>query len=474
MVSTQGLSNRGRFVRAAQTAGVVILTIISYFVSIAIFYKDSYASVFDIINRDFVISIVFIALYWSALDTWLKLNEIYRSRAYGYILLYHIAEGVLGVMCLTFTFLLLGLTMYGRATMLTFGGLSTMSVFLSRMVFYALLRNYRKRGFNTKNVVFICDKGGERLLRLLNKRFEWGYRIIAVVGDKYIVDKYENRFNCYPSSEANIESLLTQGVDEVIYAQAYDSSKEIIWLIDRCNEIGVTFRLYSPFFNRLSTNTQLRYFDTNAVITITNTPNNYVGLLLKRLGDILFSSSVILLGFPFFLIIALVIKLDSKGPIFFKQERSGLRGKVFRVFKFRTMVVNAEELKAKLMSQNEMTGPVFKMTNDPRITRVGRFLRKSGIDEFPQFINVFLGDMSIVGPRPPLPSEVAQYERWQLRRLAMKPGITCLWQVARERNTITFEEWMRMDMEYIDNWSLSLDIVIIIKTIRTVFRADGK
>lgn len=138
------------------------------------------------------------------------------------------------------------------------------------------------------------------------------------------------------------------------------------------------------------------------------------------------------------------------------------------------MVVNAEALQKDLMSQNEMTGPVFKMTNDPRITRVGRILRKTGIDEFPQFLNVFLGDMSIVGPRPPLPKEVAEYERWQMRRLAMKPGITCIWQVAPNRNDITFEDWMKMDMEYIDNWSLTLDFVLIFKTMATVVRADGK
>lgn len=138
------------------------------------------------------------------------------------------------------------------------------------------------------------------------------------------------------------------------------------------------------------------------------------------------------------------------------------------------MVTNAEELKEKLMAQNEMDGPAFKMTNDPRITRAGRFLRKSGIDEFPQFINVFLGDMSIVGPRPPLPKEVAEYERWQLRRLAMKPGITCLWQISPDRNSVSFDDWMRLDLEYIDNWKFTLDLVIILKTIRTMLRADGK
>jgi lipopolysaccharide/colanic/teichoic acid biosynthesis glycosyltransferase len=138
------------------------------------------------------------------------------------------------------------------------------------------------------------------------------------------------------------------------------------------------------------------------------------------------------------------------------------------------MVVDAEELKSKLMDMNEMDGPVFKITNDPRITAIGRFLRKSSLDELPQFINVLMNDMSIVGPRPPIPEEVTQYERWQLRRLAMKPGITCIWQISPSRNDVSFEDWMRMDLEYIDSWSLKLDFVLILKTVRTMLRADGK
>ena len=141
--------------------------------------------------------------------------------------------------------------------------------------------------------------------------------------------------------------------------------------------------------------------------------------------------------------------------------------------KFRTMVANAEELKDCLKEKNEMDGPVFKMTDDPRITKVGHFLRKTSLDELPQFYNVLMGEMSIVGPRPPIPDEVKEYERWQLRRLSMKPGITCIWQVSG-RNNIPFDEWMKMDLEYIDNWSLKLDFVLFFKTIRAMFRGDGK
>jgi len=176
---------------------------------------------------------------------------------------------------------------------------------------------------------------------------------------------------------------------------------------------------------------------------------------------------------PFLLFIAAAIKATSEGPIFFKQKRVGLRGRTFFMYKFRTMVINAEALQAGLMEANEADGPVFKIKNDPRITKIGKFLRKSGLDELPQFINVLRGDMSLVGPRPPIPSEVEQYERWQLRRLSMKPGITCTWQIKPNRNSISFEDWMKMDLQYIDNWSNKLDFMLFFQTIRTVLKGSG-
>ncbi len=216
----------------------------------------------------------------------------------------------------------------------------------------------------------------------------------------------------------------------------------------------------------------MNYFDEIPFLTFTNTPTDYMALLAKSVFDKLFALFAILLSSPVLILLMVLIKLDSKGPIFFIQKRVGLRGRIFGVYKFRTMVVNAEALKDQLMSQNEQQGPVFKMKKDPRITRVGRFLRKTSLDELPQFFNVLFGDMSVVGPRPPVPREVAQYERWQLRRLSMKPGITCIWQVSG-RNEISFEEWMRLDLQYIDSWSLKLDVILIIKTIGVVLKADG-
>ena len=170
--------------------------------------------------------------------------------------------------------------------------------------------------------------------------------------------------------------------------------------------------------------------------------------------------------------LALAIKLDSPGPVFFRQRRVGLQGRTFDIFKFRSMYLDAEERLESLRAQNEMSGPVFKMKNDPRITRVGRFIRRTSLDEFPQFWNVLRGEMSVVGPRPPLPSEVRQYKRWQRRRLSVKPGITCVWQISG-RNNIDFDRWMQLDLEYIDQWSLWNDIQICLKTIPAVLGSRG-
>ena len=475
METSEKLSVRGRFVKSLLAAAIVMLACIAYFTAVYVYYRQAYPSALALLcSRDMLLTFLLIAIIWATTETSLKLNEVYRSRPYSYILILHIVENIIGVACLLLCMVVFGLPNYGRMVLSLFCVLSILLSFVSKVLFYHILRNQRRKGRNMRNVLFVCDRSGERLLALINRHYEWGYKVVGVIGDDYIMKKLEGRFTTYPIATADISAILSQKIDEVIYARDDVNSSDIVRLLDVCQDYGITFRLYSTFLNRMSSSAYVRYFDTNAVLTISNMPSNYVGLLVKRFIDILISLCVILVGLPFFLIVALLIKIDSEGPIFFKQKRSGLRGRVFEVFKFRTMVVNAEQLKKDLMSQNEMTGPVFKMTNDPRITRMGRILRKTGIDEFPQFLNVFLGDMSIVGPRPPLPSEVAQYERWQMRRLAMKPGITCIWQVAPNRNSISFEDWMKMDMEYIDNWSLTLDFVLMFKTAATILRADGK
>ena len=190
--------------------------------------------------------------------------------------------------------------------------------------------------------------------------------------------------------------------------------------------------------------------------------------VVKRLIDIVCSFVGILVLSPLFIIIAIIVKFTSKGPIFFSQKRVGRNGKEFDMYKFRSMVVNAEELKEKLAAQNEMSGPMFKMKDDPRVTKVGKFIRKTSIDELPQLWNILKGDMSLVGPRPSLPKEVAQFEDWMYKRLEVKPGLTCYWQVSG-RNNIDFEDWMKLDIRYVEEKNLWIDIKLIFKTVGVLF-----
>ena len=190
--------------------------------------------------------------------------------------------------------------------------------------------------------------------------------------------------------------------------------------------------------------------------------------ICKRGIDIIGAGSGLILLSPVIAIVACAVKFTSKGPIFFSQKRVGKNGQLFDMYKFRSMVVNAEELKEKLAHQNEMSGPMFKMKDDPRVTKVGKFIRKTSLDELPQLWNVLKGDMSLVGPRPSLPKEVKQFEKWMYKRLTVKPGLTCYWQVSG-RNNIDFEDWMKLDISYVEDRNLWIDIKLIFKTIFVLF-----
>ncbi|WP_418223320.1 sugar transferase [Clostridium isatidis] len=215
-------------------------------------------------------------------------------------------------------------------------------------------------------------------------------------------------------------------------------------------------------------NSNISIRNTEQSVVINKKENKVVYNFIKRTIDIIGSLCGLILLSPLLLVMGVLIKLDSKGPIIFAQKRVGLNGKQFKMYKFRSMIVNAEELKDKLKENNEMSGPMFKMKDDPRITKVGKFIRKTSIDELPQLINVLKGEMSLVGPRPSLPKEVEAFDLWMLKRLEVKPGLTCYWQVSG-RNSIDFENWMKLDIKYVNDRSLLLDIKLIFKTFFVLF-----
>ncbi|HYV67722.1 MAG TPA: sugar transferase [Myxococcales bacterium] len=199
-----------------------------------------------------------------------------------------------------------------------------------------------------------------------------------------------------------------------------------------------------------------------------------VRLSLKRALDVLVAAAALIVLSPLLVVIAALIKQTDGGPVFFGQVRVGLRGRTFQMLKFRSMVVHAERLRPRLEVRNESNGPVFKMRLDPRVTPIGRFIRRYSLDELPQLFNILMGDMSIVGPRPSLPSEVARYEPWQYRRFAVRPGLTCFWQVSPTRYQISFDDWMRLDLKYVEGWSLRLDAGLILRTFRVVLAGTGQ
>ncbi|MFO0600860.1 MAG: sugar transferase [Myxococcaceae bacterium] len=271
-----------------------------------------------------------------------------------------------------------------------------------------------------------------------------------------------------------LESVLrSMPVAEVYFASThFEHAEEIQSAIKTCERFGVPFATPAISYRLDRATPLLSHSIGDGYIHYQSVHARPVGMAFKRLFDIVSTGIALWVLAPMLLVVAALVKLTSKGPVLFRQTRVGLHGRPFKMLKFRTMVENAEELKAKLAAQNEMDGPVFKMKKDPRITPIGRVLRKFSIDELPQLINVLRGDMSVVGPRPPVPNEVAKYEPWQRRRLSVRPGLTCIWQVSG-RNEISFEQWMYMDLQYIDTWTFSKDIGLILKTFPVVLTGRG-
>ena len=343
-----------------------------------------------------------------------------------------------------------------------------------RIAIATTLSYVRKRGYNFKAILVVgSGKIASDFIQEVKKHPQWGFKLLGIID--WEEERKGRRVLNVPiiGTLEDLPNLAKNNhVDYVVYAV----SKRYLNLVEEsvltCEEMGVTACILADFFPLKFSKKKMTQFLDKPMILFTTTPDKYWSILFKYLFDRLVALAGIILISPVMLVTAILVKLSSKGPILFKQDRCGLNGRRFILYKFRTMVENAEELKASLLDKNEMDGPVFKLTDDPRLTKIGKHLRKFSLDELPQLFNVLFGDMSLVGPRPPLPSEVSQYDHWQRRKLSMKPGITCLWQV-NGRNNVNFQEWMKLDLQYIDNWSLRLDTKILFKTIPAVMKGTG-
>ncbi len=352
------------------------------------------------------------------------------------------------------------------------------SMVLSRILMRAVLSALRKRGRNLRTVLIVgANTRGVQFAQKLESQPELGYRVGGFV-DEWGRAETETFKRCGYSLVTGLEDfaayLRAHVVDEVaVFLPLKSLYLESSKIIGMCEEHGITVRVPVQSFNLTLGKAQVEPLESGPVVTIYTGAMQGFAVLMKRLFDIVVSAILLFMLLPLLVVVAILIKGGSTGPVLFAQERLGLNKRLFRVLKFRTMVIDAEKKLGELEHLNEAGGPVFKMKHDPRVTQLGKFLRKTSIDELPQLINVLKGDMSLVGPRP-LP--VRDYEGfdqdWHRRRFSVRPGITCLWQI-NGRSSVPFQKWMEMDMEYIDEWSLWLDFKIMLKTIPAVLKGVG-
>jgi exopolysaccharide biosynthesis polyprenyl glycosylphosphotransferase len=369
---------------------------------------------------------------------------------------------------------LLKLELYSRLYFSLFTLTAFLFLLAEKRLFLYILDLIHSKGYNQENLLIVgTGKRARDFIRTVNMHRTWGLRIVGLIDDEHGLYGKEVEGYRVIGRIQDIPFLVNRLViDRVIFVVPRLWLHRIEDAILACEEVGVSSSISLDLYNLHIARTKQTDFNGYPLLEFETFHAKEWQLFIKRFIDILISFLTLFLFSPLMLLVATLIKLTSKGPVFFKQVRCGLNGRKFVLYKFRSMVSNAEQLRDELMEHNEMDGPVFKIKRDPRITPLGYFLRKTSIDELPQLFNVLKGDMSIVGPRPPLVSEVENYKIWQRRRLSLKPGVTCIWQVSG-RNKIGFDQWMRMDLEYIDNWSLWLDIRILFKTLFVVLIGYG-
>lgn len=335
---------------------------------------------------------------------------------------------------------------------------------------------YRKSSGSDKMFIITTSDSAHQVLEKLTASPEWSFEVTGIAlldQDKEDEPVFINEIPVVAGHRDLYEQLKTKVIDEVFIHLPDYSKTQIEELIIRFESMGITVHVNIDYFNNVIAHKTTESFAGFTVLSYEASTFDYRRLFIKRIIDII--GSIIGLAItgvltPF---IAIAIKLDSPGPVFFSQKRVGKNGRYFRLYKFRSMYIDAEERKKELMEQNEMEGPMFKVENDPRVTRVGAFLRKTSLDELPQFFNILIGNMSLVGTRPPTIDEFKQYDLYYRRRLSIKPGLTGLWQVSGRSDITDFREVLKLDLEYIDNWSLTSDIRILLMTIWVVIMKKG-
>jgi exopolysaccharide biosynthesis polyprenyl glycosylphosphotransferase len=435
-------------------------------------------------TSDYKIVILMVVIIWYLIFEKFHIYSLYQEPI-SIKTLWKILQAVsLGMLALVLFMYLFSITTMSRFIIGLFYILNISLICLSKFVIQSLLQQFRQKEINIRKVFIVGSKTrAQALIESINAQNRTDVLILGCLDVEHssIGNTVAHGIKVIDTID-NMEKILSEKVvDELIFTMPLRIIENIEKYIHLAETMGISIRIIPDFqiyqvMDNLDIGT-LKLEDFNGVLTMSihTTPVNYGMLFIKGAFDYLFAAIALCLFFPIFLVTFIAIKSISPGPVLFKQERCGLSGRRFKLYKFRTMVTDAEARRNELEMLNEAEKPVFKVKKDPRIIPfVGTFLRRTSLDELPQLINVLKGDMSFVGPRPPLPNEVAKYELWQRRRLSMKPGLTCFWQVSSKRNEIGFKEWMDMDLGYIDNWSLVTDFKILLATFRAMLIGAGR
>lgn len=348
-----------------------------------------------------------------------------------------------------------------------------LSLSLWRTIKRVLIRRLIRKGFHNLNALIIgAGEAGRILAEEIKLHPYLGIKIIGFIDD--FKERGHDNINGYPiiGKIDDFEKIVRQKFIDEVFITMPSQYKTVQNILDKGRKLGVNIKVIPDFYDLILSDIKLYHLGIIPLVGYHSKGIHGTDLVLKRMMDIFISGALLLFLSPLFLILAIFIKFDSPGPVFYRSKRCAKKGKIFAFYKFRSMGHNADKMLDALKDKNEKKGPIFKMKSDPRITRVGRFIRKLSLDELPQLWNVFKGDMSLVGPRPPTPEEVENYEPWQLRKLEIKPGITCIWQI-RGRSDLSFYKWIKWDIWYIDNWSFWLDLKIMFETLPAVLKTKG-
>jgi exopolysaccharide biosynthesis polyprenyl glycosylphosphotransferase len=415
----------------------------------------------------------FSLLAWVTIGSWLKVYDRVDTAHPGTILRDATCQIGYGALCLLVFEYALRIDL-SRFFLVVYATLAWALLLVSRFTTGRMMRLIR-RGFISPHYVMVVGTGERamRIARALEGFAEYGVHLRGFISEA-ISDSDETAWAClhkvFPIAE--LPAVLRQHViDEIIFAVGRESLTNLEDIFVLCDREGVRTRVAVDFFPHVNSKVSLEHLGAIPLLTFSAAPYDEIRLLVKRVTDIGIAAAGLAVLSPLMGLIAILVRLTTPGPALFRQVRCGLNGRQFLMYKFRTMCENAEELKPALAHLSTRS-TAFKIQRDPRLTNIGRYLRKFSIDEWPQLWNVLCGDMSLVGPRPAVPTEVEQYEGWQRRRLRMRPGLTCLWAVFG-RDNVDFETWMTMDMQYIDNWSLALDWKILLRTVPRVVTGDG-